>query len=205
MRRIRRPSHATVVAYIALFLVLTGGTAVALSGTNTVFTDDIANDTQPASGGNPAGGLQAADLRPGSVGTSEVTNSSLGLGDLAPAARGARAYGRVATDGDLSRSKNIAGITLGSTGIYCITLANSINPASAVLVVEPDYAGDSTSPNGVDLGVAEWDSDGGCGSQSLLVRTFAYDGDPTDNDNGGGNTQGSQLIASPEAFAFVVP
>jgi hypothetical protein len=77
MRRVRRPSHATVVAYIALFLVLTGGTAVALNGQNTVFTDDIANDTQPASGGNPAGGLQAADLRPGSVGSSEAANNSL--------------------------------------------------------------------------------------------------------------------------------
>jgi hypothetical protein len=35
------PSHSTVVAYLALFLVLSGGTAVALSGSNTVFSDDI--------------------------------------------------------------------------------------------------------------------------------------------------------------------
>jgi hypothetical protein len=77
MRRIRRPSHATVVAYVALFIAISGGTAVALSGSNNVFTDDVANDTQPASGGNPAGGLVAADLRPGSVGSSEVINNSL--------------------------------------------------------------------------------------------------------------------------------
>jgi hypothetical protein len=70
-------TFANVASAIALFVALGGGTAVALSGTNTVFTDDIANDTQPASGGNPAGGLVAADLRPNSVGTSEVTNESL--------------------------------------------------------------------------------------------------------------------------------
>ena len=82
MRRIRRPSHTTVVAYIALFLVLSGGTAVALAGANTVFTDDIANDTQPASGGNPAGGLVAADLRPNSVGSSEVANDRIAGADI---------------------------------------------------------------------------------------------------------------------------
>jgi hypothetical protein len=71
-----RPSPAMIVALIALFVAL-GGSAAALSGSNTVFTDDIANDTQAASGGNPAGGLVAADLRPSSVGTSEVANNSL--------------------------------------------------------------------------------------------------------------------------------
>jgi uncharacterized iron-regulated membrane protein len=80
-------TYANVTATLALFLVLSGGTAVALSGSNTVFTDDIANDTQPASGGNPAGGLVAADLRSSSVGTSEVAANSLGAADLAPELR----------------------------------------------------------------------------------------------------------------------
>jgi hypothetical protein len=82
MRRIRRPSHATVVAYVALFIAIGGGTAFALDGANTVFTDDIANDTQPAGGGNPAGGLQAADLRAGSVASSEAANNSLTGADV---------------------------------------------------------------------------------------------------------------------------
>jgi hypothetical protein len=75
-------TYANVMATIAVFLVLSGGTAVALNGSNTVFTDDIANDTQPAAGGNPAGGLQAADLRPGSVASSEVANGSLNDEDV---------------------------------------------------------------------------------------------------------------------------
>jgi hypothetical protein len=83
MRRIRRHlTYANVISSLTLFIVLTGGTAVALSGTNTVFTDDIANDTQPAGGGNPAGGLVAADLRPGAVGSSEVANGSLNDEDI---------------------------------------------------------------------------------------------------------------------------
>src|SRR5687767_143520 len=40
-----RLTYANVVSSLALFLVLTGGTAVALSGTNTVFGDDIVNGT----------------------------------------------------------------------------------------------------------------------------------------------------------------
>jgi hypothetical protein len=83
MRRIRRHlTFANVASAIALFIAISGGTAVALSGTNTVFTDDVADDTQPASGGNPAGGLVAADLRPNSVGTSEAANNSLTGADI---------------------------------------------------------------------------------------------------------------------------
>jgi uncharacterized iron-regulated membrane protein len=83
MRPIRRHlTFANVASGIALFVALTGGTAVALQGSNTVFTDDIANDTQPASGGNPAGGLTAVDLRAGSVGTSEVANGTLNDEDI---------------------------------------------------------------------------------------------------------------------------
>ena len=86
-------TYANVMATLAVFLVLSGGTAVALSGSNTVFSDDITdnevysadvrndnlaggglvssdvrNDTQTS----PAGGLGAVDLKPSSVGTSEV-------------------------------------------------------------------------------------------------------------------------------------
>jgi hypothetical protein len=44
MRRIRQHlTYANVMATIAVFLVLSGGTAVALSGRNTVFSDDIVN------------------------------------------------------------------------------------------------------------------------------------------------------------------
>ena len=96
-------TYANVMATLAVFLVLSGGTAVALSGSNTVFSDDITdnevysadvrndnlaggglvssdvrNDTQTS----PAGGLGAVDLKPSSVGTSEVAANSLSGADI---------------------------------------------------------------------------------------------------------------------------
>ena len=86
-----RPSPALVIALIALFVSL-GGTAAALSGSNTVFTDDITdNQVYSADVRNDTlagGGLAAADLRPASVGTSEVAADSLGAADLAPSSVG---------------------------------------------------------------------------------------------------------------------
>jgi hypothetical protein len=41
--RISEHLRSNVVGYLALFLVLTGGTAYALDGSNTVFSDDIVN------------------------------------------------------------------------------------------------------------------------------------------------------------------
>ncbi|HKH14785.1 MAG TPA: hypothetical protein VKA47_09040 [Solirubrobacterales bacterium] len=82
MERIRSHlTYANVMATIAVFLVLSGGTAVALTGTNTVFTDDIVNDqVKSADVRNDdlaKGGLGALDLRAGSVRGSEVLESTL--------------------------------------------------------------------------------------------------------------------------------
>jgi hypothetical protein len=87
MSRIR--SHLTfanVASAIALFVARSGGTAVALNGSNTVFSDDITdNQVFSADVRNDTlsgGGLAAADLRPSSVGTSEVANGSLNDEDV---------------------------------------------------------------------------------------------------------------------------
>lgn len=55
----------------ALFLVLSGGTAYALSGHNTVFSDDIVN-----------GAVRSVDIRDGDVGTVDVTDDSLTGSDI---------------------------------------------------------------------------------------------------------------------------
>jgi hypothetical protein len=79
-------TYANIISTVALFLVLGGGTAVALNGSNTVFTDDIVdNDVYSADVRNDTltgGGLTAADLRAASVGTSEVVGNSLTGGDI---------------------------------------------------------------------------------------------------------------------------
>jgi hypothetical protein len=89
MRRIRSHlTYANVMATIAVFIALGGGTtAVALSGSNTVFSDDIVNnqvrsaDVRNDTLSGP-GGLRAVDLAPSSVGASEVANGSLNDEDI---------------------------------------------------------------------------------------------------------------------------
>lgn len=84
--------RGNVVGYLALFFALSTGSAVALNGSNTVFSDDIVNDqVKTADVRNDTlsgGGLAAADLRPNSVGTSEVAGDSLGAADLASSSVG---------------------------------------------------------------------------------------------------------------------
>ncbi len=84
--RIRNHIRSNVVGYVALFFALSGGAAYALDGSNTVFSDDIVDDqvrsVDVRDDSLPSGGLARADLRTGSVGTSEVANSSLRGGDL---------------------------------------------------------------------------------------------------------------------------
>ena len=68
LSRIRsRLTYANVVATLALFLVLSGGTAVALSGSNTVFSDDIVN-----------GQVKGVDVLDGTLTGGDVKESSLG-------------------------------------------------------------------------------------------------------------------------------
>jgi hypothetical protein len=68
---IRDHIRGNVVGYVALFLVLTGGTAYALDGSNTVFTDDIVN-----------GEVQAPDIGPNAVSSGKVLNASLSGSDM---------------------------------------------------------------------------------------------------------------------------
>jgi hypothetical protein len=79
-------TYANVISTVCLFLLLGGGSAVALTGSNTVFSDDITdNQVYSADVRNDAlsgGGLAAVDLRANSVGSSELTNGSLGTGEL---------------------------------------------------------------------------------------------------------------------------
>src|SRR2546423_4471739 len=111
-RLLSRFTYANVISTLCLFLVLGGGTAVALSGSNTVFSDDIVdNQVYSADVRNDnlsGGGLGAADLRAGSVGTRGVAPDSLGAADLATSA--------VGTDEVTNESLTGADILNGSLG-----------------------------------------------------------------------------------------
>jgi hypothetical protein len=82
--KLRRPSHATIVAYLALFVALGGTSAYAVNewtGANivdgTITGADIRG--QPASGGSPAvgGSIQAHDLADGAIRTAKIANGQV--------------------------------------------------------------------------------------------------------------------------------
>jgi hypothetical protein len=77
MRRIRSHlTYANVMVTILAFIVLTGGTAVALNGTNTVQSDDL----------GPGAQVKAPDVAANAVNGSDIVNGSIAGADIAPSA-----------------------------------------------------------------------------------------------------------------------
>ncbi len=95
-RAIRGHLRSNIVGYVSLFVALTMGSAYALDGSNTVFSDDIVNGevksvdvlnnairSEDVRNDNVTdGGLTASDLAANAVGTSEVRNDAVGNGEL---------------------------------------------------------------------------------------------------------------------------
>src|SRR5215208_3504474 len=79
-------TYANVISTLCLFLLLGGGSAIALTGSNTVFSDDIVNDQVSSADVRndtlKGGGLTAADLRADSVGNSEVQANQITSGEV---------------------------------------------------------------------------------------------------------------------------
>ena len=71
-RRILGHLRTHVIAYVALFFALTGGTAFALTGSNTVFTDDITN-----------GQVKSADIGADEVKSPDILNNGVKTADIA--------------------------------------------------------------------------------------------------------------------------
>lgn len=69
--RIRGHLRSNIVGYIALFCFAMTGTAMALDGSNTVFTDDIVN-----------GEVKNPDIAPNSVHTNQIQNNAVREADI---------------------------------------------------------------------------------------------------------------------------
>jgi hypothetical protein len=92
----RRHLRSTAIGYVALLVALTTGSAYALDGHNTVYSDDIvngqvsSNDLHDNAVGTTdvrddtltGGGLAAVDLAPNAIGSSEVANSAIGSAEV---------------------------------------------------------------------------------------------------------------------------
>jgi hypothetical protein len=134
------------------------GTSTTAAENGTLTTVDVSGQAAKPAVGQPFvdGSLTGDDIKNGSLTGAEVQNGSIGSTKLAATARGARAYGRVASDASVSGSKNIAGVTKPNPGYYCITLGGGLDPTKVAAVVTPNYSNDATrwSTNG-DQSIAE--------------------------------------------------
>jgi hypothetical protein len=72
---------------------------------------------------------------------------------------------------DPARTARFAGLTHPGTGIYCLTPAEGIDPATSVAVVAPDW-GNSAGPNNLFAYVNVGSK--GCPSGAYEVRTYQY-------------------------------
>jgi hypothetical protein len=169
MRRIPRPSHATVVAYVALFVALTGGTtAVALSGTDTVQSDDL----------GPGAQVKAPDVADNAVNGADVVAGSLGLADLNATSRphrlefgvpGGTAKTPISTIGHLQVSGSCSAAPLltiylknlsGSTGTQNALIANDLSSATTPVDV---YTSGTFVGAGVEVTLDASDAPGDAG------------------------------------------
>jgi len=120
-RRILGHLRTHVIAYVALFFALTGGTAFALTGSNTVFTDDITNGevkTADIGGGEVRspdlldGGVKATDIADGHVRSPEIAPDAVDSSEIA-----ANAVKGDEIDANAVDSSKIADNAVGSSKI----------------------------------------------------------------------------------------
>jgi hypothetical protein len=173
--RLRRPSHATVIAYAALFTALTGSAYAAIQ----LPRDSVgARELRANSVGR-------SEIRPGAVGSTEVANGSLrridfAAGQLPAGARGpvgergergerglqgapgaagapgtAKAWAHISDSSgptnlvDESRSKGItdAMVSKGGTGTYCFDLSSIPNAHVGIASPNPVYNPENAAVN----------------------------------------------------------
>jgi hypothetical protein len=117
MRRIRsRLTYANVISTIALFLVLAGGSAVALSGHNTVQSDDL----------GPGAQVKAPDVADNAVDSANIKDGQLNRADLNGAEQ--TLWAAVLDDGTIvHQSGGITAKTWGSAGGYVVDFNRDVS------------------------------------------------------------------------------
>jgi hypothetical protein len=208
--RVQTHLRNNVIGYVALFFALTTGAyAVTHAPRNSVTSKSVKNSSLKGTDVRD-GSITGADVGDDSITGVDVNESTLtGLNaDLLDGADssayiGPRAYGRVNSTADLSRSKGVAaGVGNPTPGVFCLDLPD-LNPATSPMIVGADFASDGTdfgTPSTEDsLAMQEWDSSGAdcpVGRYEVLTGVWfkmseAVGGDDLQHLNG--------------SFAFIVP
>jgi hypothetical protein len=118
----------------------------------------------------------------------------------------ARAYGRVAGDGTLTRSKNITSVSHPATGVYCLAPTAGIDPAQTGLIATPDYSADATVIGGTNgnQAIVEWRSGpSACAAGQMQVMTGLRTVSTTGSSDGDVRTVNNAY--ADQGFFFVIP
>jgi hypothetical protein len=150
------------------------GTSTTAAENGTLTGVDVSGQAAKPSVGQPFvdGSLTGDDIKNSSLIGADIQNGSLPGTKLAPGVRGARAYARVASSGNVTGSKNIT-VAKGGNGFYCLDLLGGIDENTATAVVTPNFSNDATSwnPNSTQS-IAEVTSiNVQCASGTLEVQT----------------------------------
>jgi hypothetical protein len=209
MRRLRSSlSYANVASSLALFLAVSGGTAIAAATIGTadiqqsaVTNGKIARNAVTASKINNGAisgtdlkdeSVTGADLRNGTVEGQDIADGAIGASKLAPGTipdpapgGGPAAQGVVSAAGALVRGAGVAAVTSPSAGVYTVTYTRDVNTCTPVTSIGGAVA--PTDPDGrVGPGTVTV-SPSGASNATLVFETRNPGGDP-----------------APRAFSFLV-
>jgi hypothetical protein len=206
----RRPSHATVVAYLALFVALGGSSYAAVTlQRNSVRTKHIARGavTSPkvrnhsllrrdfAAGQLPAG--PKGD--PGPKGDQGIPGQPGADGAPGTARAYARVSGCVSGFCPITRNKGIAYAENVGSGRYCVGV-NNITPADSVAIV-------SVASTTFGAGVVEWRSNMACNASEFEIQTWIQPQTSARNaaDTGSVTVSAPYLTDNGVDFAIAIP
>lgn len=203
-------TFANVASGLALFVALATGGAYAAG--NLIGSGDIAKDA-----------IKSKHIGKGQVKSSDLADDAVTQGDrgdtgpqgaqgiegIQGPAGSARAWGSVGSSGNIDPAFGVAGDADNpEAGVYCITLAPTIDLDSVVVLTGADIDRNATDAAGANKSLSEWSSDrtsSPCPTTQVTIRTFVYDGDGIDNTEPPTNPTGDIMVVENEAFTFMVP
>ena len=112
----------------------------------------------------------------------------------------------MASNGTLTRSKNITSVGHPATGVYCLTPAAGIDPAQTGLIATPDYTADATVIGGTNgnQAIVEWRSGpSACAAGQMQVITGLRTVSTTGSSDGDVRTVNNAY--TDQGFFFVIP
>jgi hypothetical protein len=175
MQRIRsHVTYANVMATIAVFLVLSGGTAVALTGSNTVQSDDL----------GPGSQVRAPDVAADAVNGSDIVNNSVTGADVSEPTLSEVPSAKI---GGLGRwtgtDSGVANTCDASSGTFVACAGTTVNlPRPSRVLVIGEVQASTTTPGG------------GTGQCRIATTSGSLTGTMTEMEVAAGPTDNTALV-----------